>query len=234
MKTEVRLLISPAPAPDTAPKGTWQVDITFNSNLINGKLPLRNPLKVEEAEDVRSYLEEHASKSPFDADRADRCVKLLAGYGKALFDQLRLAQVVLRLQTENVVDATLAVEVVEECDAELDTYSVQGILWEHIEEPALWASWITVVVLVVSRRFEYPKSIVKPVAEHVLELWPRPTSEVHSLEKIQLYFNVLLVIARDMQPRKKLKSAQRSIYSRSSASKARLNPLLIVRNLDYR
>ena len=57
------------------------------------------------------------SKPPFDADHADRCVKcvkLLAGYGKALFNQLRLADVVLQLQTENVVDATLEIEVVEE------------------------------------------------------------------------------------------------------------------------
>ena len=119
MKTDVRLLISPAPAPDTVSKGTWQVDITLHPNLINAKLPLHNPLKVEEPEDVRWYLEEYASiESPFNADRADRCVKLLAGYGKALFDQLRLADVVLRLQTENVVDATLEIEVVEECDAE--------------------------------------------------------------------------------------------------------------------
>ena len=41
-------------------------------------------------------------------------MKLLAGYGKALFNQLRLADVVLQLQTENVVDATLEIEVVEE------------------------------------------------------------------------------------------------------------------------
>ena len=82
----MRLLISPAPAPDTAPKGTWQVDITLHRNLINAKLPLHNPLKVEEAEDVRWYLEEYASRSPFDVDRVDRCVKLLAGYDKALFD----------------------------------------------------------------------------------------------------------------------------------------------------
>ena len=55
MKTDVRLLISPAPAPDTAPKGTWQVDITLHSNLIKAKLPLHDPLMVEEAEDVRWY-----------------------------------------------------------------------------------------------------------------------------------------------------------------------------------
>ena len=63
------------------------------------------------------------SKSPFDADRADRCVKLLAGYGKGLFGQLRLADVVLRLQAENVVDATLAIEVVKEYDAEQHAHS---------------------------------------------------------------------------------------------------------------
>ena len=56
MKTDVRLLISPAPALDTAPKGTWQVDITLHSSLINAKLPLRNLLKVEGDEDVRWYL----------------------------------------------------------------------------------------------------------------------------------------------------------------------------------
>ena len=106
MKTDVRLLISPVCAKDTAPKGTWQVDVTLNSSLINARLPLRSPLEVEEAEDVRWYLEEYASKSPFDADRGDRCVKLLAGCGKALFDQpLRLADVVLRLQTTKMVDA---------------------------------------------------------------------------------------------------------------------------------
>ena len=79
---------------------------------------------------------------------------------------------------------------VEECEAEQDTYSAQSILWEHLEEPALWASWITVVV--VSRRFQFPKTVVKPFAEDVLELWPRPTSDMNSLEKSQLYFNVLL------------------------------------------
>lgn len=61
MKTNVRLLISPAPAPDTTLKGTWQVDITLNSNLVNAKLPLCNPLKVEEAEDVQWYLEEYVA-----------------------------------------------------------------------------------------------------------------------------------------------------------------------------
>ena len=61
MKTDVRLLIFPAPPPDTASKGTWQVDITLHSNLIiNAKLPLRNPVKVEEPEDVWWYLEEYA------------------------------------------------------------------------------------------------------------------------------------------------------------------------------
>ena len=93
-------------------------------------------------------------------------MKLLAGYGKALFDQLRLANVVLRLKTENVVDATLAIDVAEECEvAEQDAHSAQSILWEHLEEPALcqWASWITVVV--VSRQFQFSKT--ETVAEHV-------------------------------------------------------------------
>ena len=74
--------------------------------------------------------------------------EIVGGYGKALFDELHLADVVLRLQTENVVDATLEIEVVEECDADSqDAHSVQSILWEHLEEPVLWASWITVVVV---------------------------------------------------------------------------------------
>ena len=50
-------------------------------------------------------------------------MKLPAGYGKALFDQVRLAGMVLRLRKENEMDATVEIGVVDECDAEADAHS---------------------------------------------------------------------------------------------------------------
>ena len=178
---------------------SWTVRLTLNGSIIQPELPFRIPVDVQEEAEVFWYLENY-TKSPFDADRGAKAVHLMKRYTASLFEQLHLEDVIsgLKFQDGDEDQRILMVDVVETTKDSIGTHSppsIQRVLWELLEQPSSWST----KVLVRRRLFlpNTPNSTSTTQNGH-LRLWKPldPPSESH------YSLNVLLVIARDLDPSK--------------------------------
>lgn len=178
---------------------SWTVQLTLNGNITQPELPFRIPLDVQEEAEVFWYLEKY-TKFPFDADRAAKAVRLMEKYAASLFEQLHLEDVIsgLKLQDGDEDQSILMVDVVETTKDSKGTHSppsIQRVLWELLEQPSLWS-----IKVLVRRRLSLPNTPHRPSTSQNshLRLW----KSLDSPSESHYSLNVLLVIARDLDPNK--------------------------------
>lgn len=175
---------------------SWTIQLTLNGNMTQPELPFRIPVDVQEEAEVFWYLENY-TKSPFDADRAAKAVRLMKKYTASLVEQLHLEDVIsgLKVQDGDEDQSILMLDVVEMREDSKGIHSspsIQRILWELLEQPSLWSTKV-----LVRRRLALPNTTSTPRNGH-LRLWKpfnSPSESHYSL-------NLLLVIARDLDPNK--------------------------------
>lgn len=175
---------------------SWTIQLTLNGNMTQPELPFRIPVDVQEEAEVFWYLENY-TKSPFDADRAAKAVRLMKKYTASLVEQLHLEDVIsgLKVQDGDEDQSILMLDVVEMREDSKGIHSspsIQRVLWELLEQPSLWSTKV-----LVRRRLALPNTTSTPRNGH-LRLWKpfnSPSESHYSL-------NLLLVIARDLDPNK--------------------------------
>jgi hypothetical protein len=179
---------------------SWTVQLTLNGSITQPELPFRIPVDVQEEAEVFWYLENY-TKSPFDADRAAKAVRLMKSYTASLIEQLHLEDVIsgLKFQDSDEDQSILMVDVVETTKDSKGTHSrpsIQRVLWELLEQPSLWSTKV-----LVRRRLllpNTPHSTSSTSQTGCLRLW----KSLDSPSESHYSLNVLLVIARDLDPNK--------------------------------
>ncbi|TFK68822.1 hypothetical protein BDN72DRAFT_649370 [Pluteus cervinus] len=201
--------------PDTGtdePGNSWSVNITLNGEPIQKALTLTSPVEPAEERECLWYLE-HYTNSPFHADRAEKCVQILDRYAISLYSQLRLDKILLNQGntasnpgTADKNPQTLLLEVVETTDKPIDQ-PIHRLYWEllirlptsPLFQPSLFEPSPTSAVgkVIITRSFSSDSLAVNrlPIRNSGIALKPAIGTE-------RQIFNVLLVVARDLDPNK--------------------------------
>jgi hypothetical protein len=191
-----KLVISPTEASAVS----WTVDIALNGEIIHARVPLNLPINSAEGDEIVWYLERYP-QSPFDADRAIKCIRLLERYSDALFEQLGLATIGPRIklaETPGCQAETLTVEIFQNLIDGVGP-SIHQIYWELLEDERLWLGMVGAVV--VRRKFTSYR--ISKHLEDTASLSNRnklvPWGPLATSQKLPS-FNVLLVVARNLDP----------------------------------
>ena len=178
---------------------SWTVQLTLDSSITQPELPFRIPVGIQEEAEIFWYLENYA-KSPFDADRAAKAVRLMKRYTASLVEQLHFEDVIsgLKFQDGDEDQSVLIVDIVETMKDFKGTHSppsIQRVLWELLEQPSSWSTKVR-----VRHRLSLPNTphSTSTFQNGHLRLW----KPLDSPSKSHYSLNVLLVIARDLDPNK--------------------------------
>jgi len=128
----------------------WIIDISLNDEIICSRVPLNLPITHAEESEIVWYLERY-SQSPFDADRAIQCIRLLQRYSDALFDQLKLATIGPRINLAEMQGCEAETLMVDISESSGTTSSIHQIYWELLEDERLWLGMVRDII--VRRRF---------------------------------------------------------------------------------
>jgi hypothetical protein len=171
------------PAAETS---SWLMNISVKGADINLTKTVHNPFNQNQEEECRWYVEDFASKSPFQERRAVSAVEELKRYANSLLSQLELVELVndiLSSRPSRSITITVA-----QGDADEDEgaeNSIQQLHWELLEDPSLWPSGVEIIL----------KRHVKAGGENpILELSSLDEDRVSGEPRV----NALLVVARDL------------------------------------
>ena len=169
-----------------AATSSWLMNISVKGADINLTKTVQNPFNQNQEEECRWYVEDFASKSPFQERRAASAVGELKRYANALLSQLGLVELVNDILSSRP-SPSITITVAED-DGDEDggvENSIQQLHWELLEDPSLWASGVEIIV----------KRLVKAGGEtSIHELSSLDEDRVSGEPRV----NALLVVARDL------------------------------------
>ncbi|KUL86672.1 hypothetical protein ZTR_03034 [Talaromyces verruculosus] len=171
------------PAVETS---SWLMNISVKGADIYLTKTVHNPFNQNQEEECRWYVEDFASKSPFQERRAVSVVEELKGYANSLLSQLELVELVNDiLSSQPCRSITITVAQDDGDEDEGAENSIQQLHWELLEDPSLWPSGVEIIV----------KRHVKAGGESSIH-------ELSSLDEDRVSgeprVNALLVVARDL------------------------------------
>ncbi|TFK68840.1 hypothetical protein BDN72DRAFT_649850 [Pluteus cervinus] len=197
---------SPTDTPINKQENAWSVDVSLNGELVQKALTLTSPVGPAEEQECLWYLEGYTG-FPYHANRAQQCVQILDRYATSLYSQLCLDKILLNHQDtpSNSVTAdstqTLLLEVVETTTRPIDS-SIHRLYWElllRLPTSSLFQPSPASVVgkVIITRSFLSDDLAVNKLPTRNSRITLK--SAIGTKRQI---FNVLLVIARDLDPQK--------------------------------
>ncbi|MCJ1404376.1 hypothetical protein MMC11_007601 [Xylographa trunciseda] len=163
----------------------WSLTLTLNDRIVAEDSRLVDPYSVYEAAECKWYLEDFASVSPYETERARKVSRDIGRYGRSLVRQLRLGELMNDLWKGDGQNSVLLEIFVEESGHSAPTGedSVHRLFWECLENVDHWGVPNPPRCVVVQRRILYQ-------ADHELSAPGRSRGP-------ETPFSVLLVTARD-------------------------------------
>lgn len=162
----------------------WKVSITLDDFPLLDNILLRDPFNSADRTNCQWYLEKYVTNSPFSVTRAHETEELISAYPAALFKDLQLQEVLNKCGVDHGENLQILIDISEETDSEsLQENTIHQLLWEFLENPALWKR--DHVEVLVRRQ-------INPQFQQLSKRPPDPPRE-----DAQSSINILLVVARD-------------------------------------
>ncbi|CAH0046700.1 unnamed protein product [Clonostachys solani] len=168
----------------------WLVDIENGNEKIQSDVKLTDPLTPEQTSTCSWYLEQYSQSDPFAVGKANEAESLLNAYPNQLLSQLNLRDAVSAYHDEairSLHETLLFINVYQdETGSEQNVkHDVHQLLWETLEDPALWSYTHWRVIVSRSWRACQQEDII---LTQKIDTMPHRTNAL----------NVLLVVARDL------------------------------------
>jgi hypothetical protein len=153
---------------------------------------VHDPFTPEQERECRWYLEEYATRNPFEEGRARRFTQFIKNYAQDLFDQLDMQSILPshNSKPDKQLDL-LTIEIVALANTDRGSAkrpALHRLHWELLETPDLWDSSISNVAVVRKVVAEY--SPMQDLSQDP----PFPSDSA-----VKQTYNILLVISRDLR-----------------------------------
>lgn len=177
----------------------WLIEVYNDGVLLHEKVKLCDPFSPSQNADLQWYLEEYATKSPFEFQRASTVAAALNDYAKQLQSELcldTLWESADQSGSSNLINLQICIRSASnnaQCandELGLPRRSIQELKWELLETPSIWPPFVGSVMVI--RRSDITTKEIEddkhPIAvSKGKEAYARGTAII----------NVLLVIARN-------------------------------------
>lgn len=174
-------------------EGCWWVNVWYDGALIHEALKINDPFQEKDEADCRWYLEKYTVEDSFEREKASVVARALQEYGKKIFGELHLSEIVALWAKDSLREVKLDIDIIERgystesMVAPLKT--IHRLHWEALEAVELWGSVVTQVS--VKRRASHTD-----VATGIKHITSWPSQSCSKPDKT--LFNVLLVVSRKL------------------------------------